>query len=139
MALLLRESRPVGSFFHRWSTHKTPDSISPVNSRPYIVSWDINLLYSYGMPAPQIHLLSTPGSKEANRYQNATHHCLEQVAEANKGFTNKHRSGTRQINLEDRVWLATGNIVGLPECKKHSDHYIGPYMILQRINEVTYK
>lgn len=69
----------------------------------------------------------------------STHQHLEHAAEQTKWFADHHMDETPQYNLRNQVWPSTSNIQSTQGCRKLDLRYTGPYKILQRINEVTYK
>ncbi|KAI4885455.1 hypothetical protein NFI96_014403 [Prochilodus magdalenae] len=68
-----------------------------------------------------------------------THRRIESVAQRQKEQADKHRGSTPVYSPGDRVWLSSRDLRLPGGCKKLSPKYIGPYRIVSRINDVTYK
>ncbi|XP_062842684.1 uncharacterized protein lrfn4b [Trichomycterus rosablanca] len=64
---------------------------------------------------------------------------LQQVSIINQRQANRHRRPALQYRPGQRVWLSSRNIPLRVESRKLAPRYIGPFMVIQRINPVTYK
>ena len=40
---------------------------------------------------------------------------------------------------DDHVWLSTRNLLRRQPCRKPSPRFVGPFKVLRRVNEVTYR
>ncbi|KAI4871941.1 hypothetical protein NFI96_006279 [Prochilodus magdalenae] len=64
---------------------------------------------------------------------------LGSVVQRQKEQADKHRGSTPVYSPGDRVWLSTRDLRLPGGCKKLSPKYIGPYRIVSKVNDVTYK
>ncbi|KAI4890785.1 hypothetical protein NFI96_028572, partial [Prochilodus magdalenae] len=68
-----------------------------------------------------------------------THWRIGSVVQRQKEQADKHRGSTPVYSPGDRVWLSTRDLRLPGGCKKLSPKYIGPYRIVSKVNDVTYK
>ena len=69
-----------------------------------------------------------------------THQRIEAVLQRHKEQADRHRGPTPTFQPGDRVWLATRDFRNSEgSCRKLQPKYIGPFKIVKRINDVTYK
>uniref|UniRef100_A0A3B1KK37 Gypsy retrotransposon integrase-like protein 1 n=1 Tax=Astyanax mexicanus TaxID=7994 RepID=A0A3B1KK37_ASTMX len=68
-----------------------------------------------------------------------THARLGLAVRRQKAQADRHRGETPLFNPGDRVWLSTRDLKLRLPCCKLSPQFVGPFRILQRINNVTYK
>ncbi|KAI4887888.1 hypothetical protein NFI96_000720 [Prochilodus magdalenae] len=68
-----------------------------------------------------------------------THRRIGSVVQRQKEQADKHRGSTPVYSPGDRVWLSTRDLRLPGGCKKLSPKYIGPYRIVSKVNDVTYK
>ncbi|KAK6307362.1 hypothetical protein J4Q44_G00225100 [Coregonus suidteri] len=69
----------------------------------------------------------------------AAHVRLQRAISRQKDQADHHRSEVPVFQLGDRVWLSTLNLPLRLPCKKLSPGFAGPFKVLQRINEVSYR
>lgn len=78
---------------------------------------------------------------------NATHTCpqrtvhtrLQRTVHRHKEQADRHRSKSPVFSPGDGVWLSTRNLPLCLPCQKLSLWFVGPFKVLGRVNEVTYR
>ncbi|KAI4889192.1 hypothetical protein NFI96_012963 [Prochilodus magdalenae] len=68
-----------------------------------------------------------------------THQRIENVLRKHKHYADRRRGDTPSYNPGDRVWLSTRDFRLTEGSRKLMPKYIGPFKILNKINDVTYK
>ncbi|KAI4900377.1 hypothetical protein NFI96_000695, partial [Prochilodus magdalenae] len=68
-----------------------------------------------------------------------THQHIEMVLRRNKHHADKRRGDTPTYVPGDRVWLSTRDFRFSEGCRKLLPKYIGPFKIVSKVNDVTYK
>ncbi|KAI4899522.1 hypothetical protein NFI96_011522 [Prochilodus magdalenae] len=64
---------------------------------------------------------------------------IEMALQRNKRHADKHRGNTPTYVPGDRVWLSTRDFRFSEGCRKLLPKYIGPFKIISKVNDVTYK
>lgn len=67
------------------------------------------------------------------------HQQLQQVGQRTKNFADQRKGENPTYHHNHHIWLATKDFRNTFGCNKLNVKYIGPYKVLQRINDVTYK
>ena len=68
-----------------------------------------------------------------------THQRIEDVLKRNKEQADRHRKENPVFQPGDRVWLSTKDFRQFEGSRKLQPRYIGPFKIVKRINDVTYR
>ncbi len=77
--------------------------------------------------------------RESKRVWDSAHVHLQQAVRRHTANSDTRRSTNPIYQPGDRVWLSTRDIRLRLPCKKLSPRYIGPFRVMRRINEVTYR
>ncbi len=77
--------------------------------------------------------------RESERVWDSAHVHLQWAVRRHKANSDTRRSTNPIYQPGDRVWLSTLDIHLRLPCKKLSPRYIGPFRVMRRINEVTYR
>jgi len=77
--------------------------------------------------------------RESERVWDSAHIHLQWAVRRHKATADTRRSTNPVYQPGDRVWLSTRDIRLRLPCKKLSPRYIGPFQVMRRINEVTYR
>jgi hypothetical protein len=64
---------------------------------------------------------------------------LIQAAKLMKENYNQHQSPSQNLQIGDQVWLEATNICMKRPMKKLNDKHLGPFLILEKIGESTFK
>ncbi|KAJ7997424.1 hypothetical protein DPEC_G00228830 [Dallia pectoralis] len=77
--------------------------------------------------------------RRAEATWDATHTHLQHAKQRQKTSADRRRSEAPVYTPGDRVWVSTRNLpVRLP-CRKLGPWFVGPFKVLRRVNEVTYR
>ncbi len=77
--------------------------------------------------------------RESERVWDSAHIHLQRAVRRHKANSDTRRSENPIYQPGDRVWLSTRDIRLRLPCKKLSPRYIGPFPVMRRINDVTYR
>uniref|UniRef100_W5LUZ2 Integrase catalytic domain-containing protein n=1 Tax=Astyanax mexicanus TaxID=7994 RepID=W5LUZ2_ASTMX len=77
--------------------------------------------------------------EQSERAWEQTHTRLGLAVRCQKEQADRHRGDTLTFIPGDRVWLSTKDLKLRLPCKKLSPRFVGPFKILRRINQVTYR
>ncbi|KAI4902633.1 hypothetical protein NFI96_002208 [Prochilodus magdalenae] len=77
--------------------------------------------------------------KRSEEVWEETHQHIEMALQRNKRHADKHRGNTPTYVPGDRVWLSTRDFRFSEGCRKLLPKYIGPFKIISKVNDVTYK
>ncbi|KAI4883279.1 hypothetical protein NFI96_028837 [Prochilodus magdalenae] len=77
--------------------------------------------------------------KRSEEVWEETHQHIEMALQRNKRHADKHRGNTPAYVPGDRVWLSTRDFRFSEGCRKLLPKYIGPFKIISKVNDVTYK
>ncbi len=77
--------------------------------------------------------------RESERVWDSAHIHLQRAVRRHKANSDTRRSANPIYQPGDRVWLSTRDIRLRLPCKKLSPRYIGPFWVMRRINDVTYR
>lgn len=103
---------------------------------------NINLPYSLFLHPPQLNYNDAPSYCELlipalQKTYTQVHNNLVKVAESQEKYREKF-AVCKNIKIGDEVWLFTP-VVKLNQCKKLSKQNSGPFTVIKKINQVTFK
>ncbi|KAI2666981.1 Transposon Tf2-6 polyprotein [Labeo rohita] len=77
--------------------------------------------------------------RESERVWNSAHTHLQRAVRRHKRWADTRQSPTPEYQPGELVWLSTRDINLRLPCRKLSPKFIGPFPIIQRLNDVTYE
>uniref|UniRef100_A0A4W5NN11 Integrase catalytic domain-containing protein n=1 Tax=Hucho hucho TaxID=62062 RepID=A0A4W5NN11_9TELE len=77
--------------------------------------------------------------RRAEETWDAAHVHLQRAVVRQKASADRHRSEAPVFAPGDRVWLSTRNLPLRLPCRKLGPRFVGPFKVLRRLNEVSYR
>uniref|UniRef100_A0AAY5K1Q8 Chromo domain-containing protein n=1 Tax=Esox lucius TaxID=8010 RepID=A0AAY5K1Q8_ESOLU len=71
--------------------------------------------------------------------RSVAHRHIRRAGARQKSAADRRRSDAPVYTVGDRVWLSTRNLPLRLPCRKLGPRFVGPFKVLGRVNEVTYK
>ena len=71
--------------------------------------------------------------------RSVAHRHIRRAGARQKSAADRRHSDAPVYTVGDRVWLSTRNLPLRLPCRKLGPRFVGPFKVLRRVNEVTYK